>query len=99
MTTVGFSRRFEREVGATPAEFRRGLALADPGFVEQADGSLHLTLPAVRLTIRYSPQPDRRLGLFVLPVLHVIYDFESGAPEACRTLLARLDLAMQRGGG
>lgn len=99
MTTVGFQRRFEREVGATSAEFRRGLALAHPDLVEQADGNLLLVEAAVRLTIRCSPQPSRRLGLFDLPVLRVSYDFETGAAEDCQTFLARLDLAMQRGGG
>jgi len=97
--TGSFERRFEREVGATPAEFRRALALAHPDFVEQADGSLHVADAGVRLTIRYETRPIRRLGLFELPVLHVRYDFESGEPDACRALLARLDLAMQRGGG
>lgn len=94
-----FARRFQREVGATPAEFRRGLALAHPDFIEAPDGCLRLTAGEVQLAIRLDPQPSRRIGLFELPVLYVSYDFEAGAPEACQALLARLDLAMQRGGG
>ena len=97
--TGSFKRRFEREVGATPAEFRRGLALGHPDFAEFDDGRLHLAQGDIRLTISFSPRPNRRIGLFDLPVLHVSYDFEAGAPEDCQALLARLDLAMQRGGG
>jgi len=96
---IAFQRRFEREVGATPAEFRRALGLAHPDGLEESEGRLCLTDGDVRLAIRLAPQPGRRLGLFELPVLRVSYQFESGTPEGCRALLSRLDLAMQRGGG
>lgn len=95
----GFTRRFEREVGATPAEFRRGLALASSNFEDGEGGAVRLEEGGVRLSIRLTPRPSRRIGLFDLPVLHVSYDFEAGTAEDCQRLLARLDLAMQRGGG
>lgn len=96
---IAFQRSFEREVGATPAEFRRALHVAHPEGLKEAEGRFCLTEGDVQLAIRLAPQPSRRLGLFELPVLHVSYQFESGAPEACQALLDRLDLAMQRGGG
>ena len=96
---AGFARSFEREVGATPAEFRRGLALAHPGFVGFDGEGLRLEEGGVRLVVRLTQGPTRRLGLFELPVLWVGFDFEAGTPEECQALLARIDLAMQRGGG
>jgi hypothetical protein len=60
---------------------------------------MRLAEGAVSLSIRLVSRPSRRLGLFDLPVLQVSYDFEAGDPEDCQALLARLDLAMQRGGG
>ena len=96
---TAFARRFEREVGATPAEFLRGLSLAHSKILQEADGTLRLTDGAVCLAIRLVQQPSRKLGLFDLPVLHVTYDFESGEAQGCQAFLARLDLAMQRGGG
>lgn len=95
----GFARSFEREVGATPAEFRRGLALAHPGLADVEGDVLRVAEGAVRLTLRLTSLPGRRLGLFELPVLRVRYEFEAGTPEDCRALLDRIDLAMQRGGG
>ena len=96
---AAFERSFEREVGATPAEFRRGLFLAHANVVEEADGRLHLSEGAVRLSIGLVPWPSRHIGLLELPVLRLSYHFAAGEPSACRALLARLDLAMQRGGG
>ena len=86
-------------MGATPAEFSRGLRLAHPGFEEAGVDAFRLEEGGVRLRIRLARGPSRRLGRFDLPVLRVSYDFEAGKSEDCRALLARLDLAMQRGGG
>jgi hypothetical protein len=96
---AAFERRFEREVGATPAEFRRGLFLAHADVVEESGGRLRLSEGAVRLSIDLLPRPSRHIGLLELPVLHLSYHFAAGEPAACQALLARLDLAMQRGGG
>lgn len=74
------------------------MELAHPGLREEA-GEIRLENARVRLCVRMNAGPSRRLGLFTIPVLHVSYDFESGSDEDCRALLARLDLAMQRGGG
>jgi hypothetical protein len=86
-------------VGATLAEFRRALGLAHPGLTEAGEGVFSLADGRVHLVIRATPGRGRRLGLFELPLLQVSYRFEGGSADDCRAFLARLDRAMQRGGG
>lgn len=91
---------FLRELGASPAEFERGLYLALPGGVsspaplvyraDDGDAVLEVVLTAM---------PDRRVGQFSIPVTQARLRFLAGDAEACRRLLSRIDLAMQRGGG
>lgn len=91
---------FERELGASPAEFVRSLRQAAPGAVHaHGDGRFSVECGSVSLRMRIQEMPPRRIGLFVLPVLKVRYRFDSGEPQARKTLLERLDRAMQRGGG
>lgn len=101
MTSAATSEgwQFEREVGVTAEEFARSLALAHAGFVGPAPGQFFLQDGEITLRIEVQAGPRRRLGLFDLPVLRVRYCFEGGGAGAQRALLARLDLAMQRGGG
>lgn len=92
--------RFEREVGASPAEFERDLRQAWPAGVETvAPGHFRLDDGATRLDVRIEARGVRRLGLFELPVSTAHYDFAGGHEAARRRLLAALDRAMQRGGG
>jgi hypothetical protein len=49
--------------------------------------------------IDIEPAGVRRLGLFELPQLDVRYRFGPGDEATRRALLARLDRAMQKGGG
>lgn len=91
---------FVREVGATLAEFERGLRLAVPGCVSvPASGCLRVERDNVMLEVDIAALPERRLGLFRLPVLQARYRFLSGDVPARAALLAHLDRAMQRGGG
>ncbi|MBT0961170.1 hypothetical protein [Denitromonas iodatirespirans] len=91
---------FSREVGASAQEFERSLHAALPGGVESlGNGSFRVSSGDVCLEITAAPQAPRRIGLFALPVLQTHFRFLSGAREARAALIARLDRAMQRGGG
>lgn len=91
---------FSREVGATEAEFARSLQQALPGGVEVlGGGQFRVRDGEVCLHIAIMPGAVRRIGLFALPVLAAQYRFESGAQPDRAALIARLDRAMQRGGG
>jgi len=91
---------FEREVGATLVEFGRSLEKAAPGAVTVlGDGHFLVKCGNVTLTIEAAPMPPRRIALFVLPVLKVKYRFSGGDDGARKSVLERLDRAMQRGGG
>lgn len=91
---------FTREVGATPAEFERGLRLALPdGVSSPRPRVLCVERCGVVLEVALSTLPERRIGLFCLPVLLARFCFTAGDRAARMALLARIDLAMQRGGG
>lgn len=91
---------FVREVGATLAEFERGLRLAVPdGVSAPSPGCLRVASGGVTLDIDLTELPERRLGQFRLPVLAARYRFVAGDAPDRAALLAHLDRAMQRGGG
>lgn len=91
---------FVREVGSTVAEFERGLRLAVPKGVSPAgDGLLTVAQGGVALEIALTVLPERRLGLFRLPMLSAHYRFVAGSEAERAALLAHLDRSMQRGGG
>ena len=89
-----------REIGATAAEFERGLRLAvGTALSMPRSGLLRVDDPGTVLEVTLTEMPDRRIGLFRIPVLHAQLCFLSGSRAARQALLARIDLAMQRGGG
>ncbi|WP_227817593.1 hypothetical protein [Nitrogeniibacter aestuarii] len=91
---------FEREVGATLTEFERSLEKAAPGAVTVLGaGVFQVDCDNVTLRMDAKPVAPRRIGLFVLPVLKVSYQFSGGDEKARKALLDHLDRAMQRGGG
>lgn len=91
---------FIREVGATPAEFERGLRLALPdGVMSPRPLVLHAEWRGAMLEVVLTVMPERRIGLFRLPVLLARFCFTAGDRAARMALLAHIDLAMQRGGG
>lgn len=89
-----------REVGASEAAFLRDLAKAwPPGVEESGAGRVRLIASEPSLEVEFQCLPARRLGSLVLPRLDVTYRFGPGEPAVREALLARLDRAMQRGGG
>ncbi len=90
----------ERVVSATPAAFARDLAAAWPGVVCSPDGTAFSVRDgALALDIELVALPARRLGALVLPQVRATYRFSGGDAAARAALLARLDRAMQCGGG
>lgn len=89
----------EREVWATEAEFRHGLGLAFPERVVERNGRLCIDTDHVGMEIILAPLSPQRIALLELPRLKVSLRNTAGTPEQFRALLARLDLAMHRGGG
>ena len=91
---------FVREVGASLAEFERGLRLALPdGVTSPRPFSLRAEEGGAVLEVELAEMPERRIGLFCLPVLQARLRFTAGDEAARKALLARIDLAMRRGGG
>lgn len=88
-----------REASATPEEFVRGLALAFPGKVTRQGSYWRVSLDDTMLEIDLAVLPPRVIASLHLPLLRVVMHFISGTPEQRASMLARMDLAMQRGGG
>ncbi len=92
--------RIEREMTTTVAEFERLLRLGAPFEIKSlATGRYLLQDEDLELEITLKPRDERRIGILSLPCVGVEYMFRGGTLEQRRRLLARLDLAMQRGGG
>ena len=89
----------EREMAASRAEFLHGLRLAFPDGVEESGGLLLANDGAAAMEIELTPLPDRHIALVRLPNMKVRIRFTAGTPERQQALLARMDRAMQRGGG
>ena len=96
-----FPPRFEREHGATEAEWLGWL----PGAVRgcpldlATPGQARIGIGAGGLILRWHALPPRRLGLAQFPRLQVVYTFD-GLEDAERASFMRyFDLYMQRGGG
>jgi hypothetical protein len=89
----------EREVWATPAEFRHGLALAFPGQVVECDGLLRVDDRQAAMEIALAVLSPQTIALLELPRMKVRIRMTMGTPETRKAMLARMDLAMHRGGG
>lgn len=89
----------EREVSADPAEFRRGLDLAFPGLVQATGHVLRVDDSLAVMEVVLTPGTPRVIASITLPSLHVTIQFIRGTPTQQASMLARMDLAMQRGGG
>lgn len=86
-------------MSASPADLWRGLEAAFPGAVEGGPLAFRVTTPDALLEVEASPGPERVIALLRLPTLRVRLRFIAGAPQARSRMLARLDLALRRGGG
>lgn len=93
------SDAIEREVWASEAEFRHGLGLAFPGRVFERSGRLLIEDGNTGMEIELAALPPRSIALLQLPRLKVSLRNTAGTPEQFRALVARMDLAMHRGGG
>ncbi|RLJ65200.1 hypothetical protein [Sulfurisoma sediminicola] len=89
----------EREMSASRGEFLHGLGLAFPGRVEESGGLLRVDDGAAAMEIALTPLPDRTIALLRLPNMKVRIRFTTGSREQQEAMLARMDRAMQRGGG
>lgn len=89
----------EREISATPAEFAHGLHLAFGDAVSGGPLNFRVHYQRATLDIELIPGPERSIAALVLPSLHARLQFTAGDSAARSRLLARMDLAMQRGGG
>lgn len=95
-----YTDQFEREYGATPAEWLRLLpeAVAGRPLALAANGAT-VAIGTGALTLHWQALPPRRIALMQIPRLQVSYRF-SGVPVDERARFLRLfDLTMQRGGG
>ncbi len=88
-----------RDVCATADEFVRSLRTAMPDAIDAGPDRFEVASADATISIALSPLPPRRLGALALPRIRVAIDFVAGSGDACVALLARMDRAMQRGGG
>jgi hypothetical protein len=88
-----------REMGATLQEFRHGLRLAFPAGITERDDGFQVTDGDATLDISLETLPPRVIALLQVPRLKVTLRFTGGSPGQQSALLARMDRAMQRGGG
>jgi hypothetical protein len=88
-----------RDMATTEHEFRQGLLFAFPGGVSEAAGLFHIEYAGAAMEIRTAPLPPRTIALLKLPRIEVRIRYVAGTPEQWQTMLARMDRALQRGGG
>jgi hypothetical protein len=88
-----------RDMATTECEFRQGLLFAFPEGVTERDGAFHVAYAGAAMEIILAPLPPRVIALLRLPRLEVRIRFTVGLPEQRAAMLARMDRAMQRGGG
>lgn len=88
-----------REMAATETEFRHGLALAFSQGVSESGGILRVEAGEAAMEISLERLPSRIIAALCLPSLRVRIRFVAGMPDRQKEMLARMDRAMQRGGG
>lgn len=88
-----------RDMATTEREFRHGLDFAFPQGVTARDGILHVWYAGAAMEITLAPLPPRVIALLRLPRLEVRVRFTAGTAVQQQAMLARMDRALQRGGG
>jgi hypothetical protein len=91
--------RLVRDMATTEREFRNGLTFAFPQGVTERDGVFHVAHAGAAMEIALAPLPPRVIALLRLPRLEVRIRFSAGTPVQQQAMLARMDRALQRGGG
>lgn len=89
----------QREMTTTQPDFRRWLAFAFPQGVREHEGVLRVTEVGAAMEITLMPLPPRVIAALRLPRVAVRIRFTDGTPQQWQDMLARLDRALQRGGG
>ncbi len=88
-----------RDMATTEREFRQGLRFAFPAGVSEVAGLFRIEYGGAAMEIAAAPLPPRVIALLRLPRLDVRIRFTAGTPAQRQAMLARMDLALQRGGG
>jgi hypothetical protein len=88
-----------RDMATTEREFREGLLFAFPEGVSEAAGVFHIDYAGAAMEIHTALLPPRVIALLRLPRLEVRIRFTAGTAVQQQTMLARMDRALQRGGG
>jgi hypothetical protein len=99
MTTTAVPLCPPREVSAHPQEFKRGLALAFPGRVDDQGHVLRADDGTAALEIQLTVGTPRAIANIRLPTLYVNILGTAGTPEQQQNMLKHMDRAMHRGGG
>jgi hypothetical protein len=99
MAESPFAGMLDREVGATPEEYLRGLRSAFPQGVQSGPLEFEASTAATTLHVAITPMPQHRTREFALPRLAVRLSFRGGEPVEQRALLDHMDRMMLRGGG
>ena len=90
----------EKEMGITREEFLRVMARALDGCPHRFEGEeVRVEDGDRRLRISFHPQPDRRIGLFSIPVAQVHLAFEGYDEADVAETVDWFDQRFQRGGG
>lgn len=89
----------ERDVSASPAEFRHGLALAFGDRITGGPERYVIAADGAAMEIDVEVGPPRVIAVLRLPTLRVRIRFTAGNAAQRKALLERMDRAMQRGGG
>ncbi|MEQ8663575.1 MAG: hypothetical protein RLW62_22385 [Gammaproteobacteria bacterium] len=94
-------RAVRREMGISHADFRRIFPRLLDDAAASVDGTgAHASWPDGRLlTVRLSPERERRIALLRLPTTDLEFEFRGFSPAACEAFLGRFDRAFQKGGG
>lgn len=92
---------FDREMAGTMQEWRGRLpeAMGAVDWVWQGEMSVAGQLADGRVTIAWSPLPDRVIALMRLPRLSVQFRFDGVLDQARLQFMKHFDLVNQRGGG
>jgi hypothetical protein len=89
----------EREACASREDFLRQLRLVFPDCVLSGEGAATIADGRATLEITLTPLEPRTIALLTLPRLKVSLRGTAGKDQELAALLARMDLAMRRGGG
>jgi hypothetical protein len=87
-------------MGMTHGDFYRTFpAVAADQPWQARDNKVKLELPGGWVSIQLGPEEVRKIGLLVLPITRLDFEFTNQTQEQIETFMARFDLSFRRGGG